>query len=243
MINFVICTDEVLLLNKCKNEIEKFMMQYDTDYKCHTYNEYGEGWKKYAKKEDGYKIYLLAPSKESISELDAAKLIREEYDDWTSMIVIIADSKKQHTSIEKSLMIIDVINKSPSIEKNLQIALTRCMKNYDNRPNTITYIYKNNIYNIDLRQIISIEKETDNKRCIIKTTTRKYPIPGTLNTIMKSLDNRFIKCYRNMIINLDQIENYYMRQGKIIFKNGETITAISRNQKKEIIKYIRGIRN
>ena len=46
-----------------------------------------------------------------------------------------------------------------------------------------------------------------------------------------------------MIINLDQIENYYMRQGKIIFKNGETITAISRNQKKEIIKYIRGIRN
>ena len=122
------------------------------------------------------------------------------------------------------------------------MALTNCIKNYDNRQKTIKYTYKNNIYNIDLKHIICIEKEFDNKRCIIKTATNTYPIPGTLNTIMKMLDDRFIKCYRNMIINLEQIEKYKIKEGTITFKNGQTINNISRNQKKEIVKYVRGIR-
>ena len=59
---------------------------------------------------------------------------------------------------------------------------------------------------------------------------------------MKKLDDRFIKCYRNIIINLDQIEKYKIKEGTIIFKNGQTINNISRNQKKEIVKYVRGLR-
>lgn len=242
MINFVICEDEPLLLNKYVNEIEKFMMRYDTDYKCHKYKGYDDKWKEYAKKDDGFKVYLLDIKTENGSGLDAARLIREEYDDWVSMIIIItAYNEYKYEALEKRLMLVDFINKLSNFEKRLQAALTICMKNYDNRHKTLRYTYKNNVYNIDLKQIISIEKETDNKRCIINTVTNKYIIPGTLNTIMKSLDNRFIKCYRNMIINLEQIESYYIKEGKIIFKNGHTVTAISRNQKKEIIKYVRGL--
>ena len=82
MLNFVICEDEPILLKKYANEIDKFMMRYDMDYKCHTFVGYDERWKKYAKKEDGFKIYLLDIKTANGSGLDAARLIREEYDDW-----------------------------------------------------------------------------------------------------------------------------------------------------------------
>ena len=59
---------------------------------------------------------------------------------------------------------------------------------------------------------------------------------------MKELDERFMKSSRSVIINLEQVASYYTKEGKIIFKNGETVTSISRNQKKEIMKYVRGIR-
>lgn len=243
MINFVICEDEPVLLKKYVNEIDKFMMRYDTDYKCHTYKGYDDKWKEYAKKEDGFKVYLLDIKTATGSGLDAARLIREEYDDWASMIIIItAYNEYKYEALEKRLMLVDFINKLSNFEERLITALTRCMKNYDNRHKSLKYTYKNNVYNIELRQIVSIEKEPDNKRCIIKTTTNKYPVPGTLNTIMKSLDDRFIKCYRSIIINLEQIEKYIVKEGKITFKNGDTVNSISRNQKKEIIRYVRGLR-
>lgn len=243
MINFVICENEPVLLKKYTNKVDRFMMRYDTDYKCHTFTGYGKEWKEYAKNKDGFKVYILDIKTPNGSGLDAARLIREEYDDWASMIIIVtAYNEYKYEALEKRLMLVDFINKLSNFDNNFERALTICMKNYDNRAKSLRYTYKNNVYNVELSQIITIEKEPDNKRCVISTATRKYLIPGTLNTIMKSLDDRFIKCYRNMIINLEQIEKYYVKESKIVFKNGCTITSISRNQKKEIVKYVRGLR-
>lgn len=243
MVNFVISENEKILLRKYVNKIDRFMMRYDTDYKCHTFTGYDDDWKDYAKKKDGFKVYLLDIKTPTGSGLDAARLIREEYDDWTSMIVIVtAHNEYKYEALEKRLMLVDFINKLSNFDSNFERALTICMKNYDNRSKTLRYTYKNSVYNVELNQIITIEKEPDNKRCIINTATKKYIIPGTLNTIMKNLDDRFIKCYRNTIINLEQIDKYYVKEGKIIFKNGHTVTNISRNQKKEIVNYVRGLR-
>ena len=243
MINFVICEDEPVLLKQYVSEIDRFMMRYDMDYKCHTFQGYDEKWKEYAKKADGFKIYLLDIKTAKGSGLDAARLIREEYDDWVSMIMIItAYNEYKYEALEKRLMLVDFINKLSNFEANFEKALTKCIKNYDNRPKCYKYTYKNNVYNIDLSQIITIEKEQDDKKCIIKTATTKYDAPGSLNTILKSLDDRFIKCYRNLVINLEQIEKYIQKENKIVFKDGSNTTAISRNKKKEIINYVRGLR-
>lgn len=233
MINFVICDDEEVLRKKYVEEINKFMMKYDMDYKCHLYNGYDDNWKEYAQQNDGFKIYLLDIKTDEGSGLDAARLIREEYDDWVSMIIIItAYGEYKYEALEKRLMLVDFINKLSNFEKRLQSALTRCIKNYDNRPKMLRYTYKNNIYNIELSQIVTIEKEMDEKRCIIRTMTQRYTAPGTLNDIMKKLDSRFIRSYKSMIINLEQIEKYEAHEGKIVFKNGDTTTDISRTKRR-----------
>ena len=51
MINFIICEDEEILIAKYKTEIYNFMMNYDTEYKIHSYKGYTDSWKEYAQKE------------------------------------------------------------------------------------------------------------------------------------------------------------------------------------------------
>ena len=48
-------------------------------------------------------------------------------------------------------------NKIDHFEQKLQDALLICLKNYDNKYNSLKYTYKNIAYNIEFRNIIKIE--------------------------------------------------------------------------------------
>lgn len=242
MIHFIICEDEIVFVKKYKEEIDKIMMNYDIEYKYHIYKGYTEKFKEIAQEDLGFKIYILDLRTSSGSGLDAARLIREEYDDWNSMIIIItAYPEHKYEIIGKRLLLLDFINKLDNCDKRLQEAIKISLKNFDRRPKTLKYVYKKVIYNIEFRRIIYIEKEQDNKRCIIKTNNGEYLIQGNLNTVLKLLDKRFKKCCRSIIINLEQVESYNPKNNTLTFKNKEELIAVSRDKKKEIMNYVRGI--
>ena len=242
VINFVICDDEKVLTKKYSTIIEKFMMKYDTEYKIHIFEGYTDEWKKFALKDEGFKVYLLDIKTDTGSGLDAARLIREEYDDWVSMIIIVtAFSQYRYEALGKRLMLVDFINKIDNCNDRLKSDLEICIKNYDNRKKVLRYNYKNTIYNIELRQILFIEKEPDSKRCLIATTYGEFFIPGTLNQVLKKLDKRFIKCSRSAAINTEQIGNYDYKKNIIIFKNNREYDKASREGRKDVIRYVRGL--
>ena len=87
-----------------------------------------------------------------------------------------------------------------------------------------------------------MKKELDSKRCKIITTHGEYYIQGTINNVLKLLDKRFAKCSRSTIVNLEQIESYNVKENVITFKNQKTLDTISRDKKKEIAIYVRGVR-
>lgn len=242
MINFVICEDEKVLAEYYQEQIEKFMMKYDIDYKCHYFSCYNAEWKKFARKEQGFKVYLLDIITEDGSGLDAARTIREEYDDWVSMIMIITSHHEyKYEALGKRLMLVDFINKLDNCDQKLNDALLICIKNFDNKYMNLKYTYKNTAYNIELRKILKIEKESDSKRCMITTKHGIYYIQGTLNDISKKLDNRFFKCHRSIIINVEQIESYNMKTNVVKFKNKQEFKEVSRTRKKELYNRVRGI--
>lgn len=242
MINFIICEDEIALSNIYKKEIEKIMMNQDIDYKINIFRDYTDKWKDFASNNNNFKIYLLDIKTKTASGLDAARYIREELDDWQSMIIMItAFQEYKYDALGKRLMLVDFINKLDNCENRLNDAINISLKNYDKRPKTLKYTYKKVLYNIEFRKIIYIEKEQDNKRCIIKTLEGDFYIPGNLVTVSKLLDKRFIKCCRSIIINSEQVESYNKKTNTITFKNKIELNAVSRENKKEIIKYVRGI--
>ena len=242
MISFAICEDETILANEYKKEIDNFMMQYDIDYKCYLFACYDQKWEEFAAKNDTFKIYLLDLKTKQGSGIDAARIIREEFDDWSSMIIMItAFSEYKYEALSKRLMLVDFINKLDNWKTNLRKDLNICLKNHDQKYKSLKYEYKNMMYNIELRKILYIEKEQDSKRCIIKTTYGTSVIPGTIKDVKELLDKRFALCSRSMIINTEQIESYNTKTNIILLKNGQQLNVVSRNKKKEIENYVRGI--
>lgn len=241
MIDFIVCEDEICFASKYAKIIEKVMMNYDIDYKTYKFKEYSNSFIK-STKSDNFKIYLLDIKTKNGSGLDAARYIREELDDWQSMIIIVtAYPEFKYEALGKRLMLVDFVNKLDNFDSRLTSAIKISLKNYDKRPNSLKYTYKKTIYNIEYHKIIYIEKEQDNKRCIIKTIDKDYYIQGNLNQIEKLLDNRFIKSSRSYIINLEQILSFDPKTNIIKFKNKESLYCVSRNKRKEIINYVRGI--
>jgi len=73
-----------------KTEIENFMTNYDQKYKIFHFEGYDDSFEDFVKKEIGFKIYFLDIKTKCKSGLDAARIIREKYDDWVSIIGISA---------------------------------------------------------------------------------------------------------------------------------------------------------
>lgn len=242
MINFIICEDEPELLKEYKYQIDKFMMKYDIDYKTHMFTSYDSKWEKSVRKIKGFKVYLLDIKTANGSGINAARQIREEYDDWVSMIIMISGyAEYKYEALGKRLMLVDFINKLDHSEQKLQDALLICLKHYDNKYKSLRYTYKNIAYNVEFRSIIKIEKEMDSKRCIIHAEEGDYPIKVTLNEVLQKLDKRFFKCNRSIAINVEQVQYYNLGKNVAVLKNGEEFKDVSRNKKKEMFNHVRGV--
>ena len=243
MIKFVICEDEKVLAAEYKNEIDKFMMKYDYEYKCQLFTGYTKEFEETVKEDQDYKIYLLDIKTNEGSGLDAARMIIEQYNDWTSLIIIITSyNEYKYDAFGKRLMLVDFINKLDKCIEHLQKTLEICIKLYDTRLKSLKFVYKNVIHNIDFRHIVCIEKEQDSKRCTIHLVNKEeIPYQGTISSLMKKLDERFIKISRSSIINLDQVERYDLQNNVIEFKNGDVTNEISRDMRKGIIEYVRSL--
>ena len=240
MINFIICDDNKDLLKKQKRIIDSLMMQYDIEYKCSMFKSYDEKFRKKILEDDNFKVYLLNVQMDNAG-LDIIKMIRNEFDDWISVIIVTSDSDKYKTKVLSSrLYILDYINKTNNYDEILKEDLLISLKHYNNRKKSLKYEYNHVFKQVEFRQILCIEKEPDSKRCKIKTAHSEQTINKTLNDTLKLLDKRFIKTSRSMIVNVDQIEEYNLAENKIIFRNGEHTYQISRGMKKELKKIFEG---
>ena len=173
VLSFVICDEDKNFTKICKMEIDRLMMKYDIDYNVKIFYDYSEKWKNFVRDDNSFKIYILDYETKNAnvrSGLDAAKYIREELDDWQSMLMVISISNQYRLDVlNRRLLLIDFIYKFENFFNRFDGAISIALKNYDRRPKSLKYTYKNIIYNIELGKIIYIEKEQDSKRCIIKT--------------------------------------------------------------------------
>ena len=129
MLNFIICEEENTFVTAYKKIIDKIMMNFDIDYNYHVFKSYNNKWKDITEKETGFKVYLLAMKTKEGSGLDAARYIREEIDDWQSMIIMISSYLEyKYEALSKRLMLIDFISKLDNIECRLTEAIKIAIK-------------------------------------------------------------------------------------------------------------------
>ena len=239
MLNFIICDDEKEFRDLIINEIDKFMMNYDVEYKKYPFETYDEKFEAVARKDLGFKVYFFDIKTKSGSGLDAARFIREELDDWTSIIIIVtAFSEYRYEALSNRLYLLDFISKFDNCKSKLKETLKIIYKQYNSREKCLNYEYNYTLYKIELKNIIYIEKEQDSKRCIIHTTYGTFKAPFTLTALSKQLDKRFLKVHKSLILNVDKVRTYNTKENEVLFVNGTSTNLISRNGKKELIEYV-----
>ena len=238
MIKFIIYDESKENKKLIYDEIDKEMMKSDIEYQ----KDYITEFNKLKKNNDEYfKIYILNQTNISKSGLEVAKYIRETLDDWKSIIIFISNTNEYRLNIlTKRLYVLDYIL-IENIKYDLKELINICLKNYDSRPKELNYKYKSINYNIPFKDIIYIEKEQDNKRCIIHTLKDDYYIQSTLSKLISNLDDRFIKSSKSYIINIEQVLQYNTKENIITFNDKKQIFEISRNMKKEIVNKLRKV--
>lgn len=239
MLNFIICDDELEFRKLIIDEIDKFMMNYDVEYKKYECENYEKDFETLARKELGFKVYFFDIKTKNGSGLDAARFIREELDDWNSIIIIVtAFAEYRYEALSNRLYLLDFISKFDNCKSKLKETLKIIYKQYNSREKCLSYEYNYTLYKIELKDIIFIEKEQDSKRCIIHASYGTFKAPFTLNALSKQLDKRFLKVHKSMILNIDKISTYNTKENEVLFVNGMSTNLISRAGKKELIEYV-----
>lgn len=236
MLNFIICDDSKEFRDNLQKIIDSYMMKLDMDYKTYEYADYNKEFRNLVKSDIGFKIYFLDIRMGEASGIDAARMIREEFDDWSSIIIVVTSfSEYRYEALGNRLYLLDFVSKSDGCEKRIEENIKRALKNYNNTEKSITYELNHVIKRIEYRHILYIEKEQDSKRCIIKTIYGDQLIRKNLNDVEKMLDRTFMKVHRSLIVNLDLLKEFNVSENKLTFKNGESIYLVARKYKKELI--------
>ena len=120
MITFIVVDDKKEIRNQEIKIIDSYMMNFDIKYKIKEHSEYDRNFEKDVKAVTGQKIYLLDIMTDNGSGLDASRMIREEYNDWQSVIIIItAYPEYKYEALGARLFILDFITKADSFTKRL----------------------------------------------------------------------------------------------------------------------------
>ncbi len=236
MINFIICSTEKAFSDMCSNVIENFFMNYDISYKCHNCCSYGSEFDNYVKENLEFKVYILNRKIGDVTFLDAARRIREENDDWSSVIIVVDSSNAyRYSAFSARLQILDFINQLDGFKKDMILDLEKCIKIYDNRPRSLKIKHYNYIEFVLYKDIIYIEKVKDSKCCNIKTIYGDKTYSGTLKGLYEELnDKRFIRTHQSFIVNIDYLDKYNTTLKTISFKNIEDEVEVSKNYIKEV---------
>lgn len=201
MVNFIVCEDNKVILQKNVDIINKTMFENNIDYRIYPFSNYSNLLKEIIKDNKENKIYILDIELDDISGIDIATDIRNV--DLESLIII----STTHTeylpyTLKSKLMLFDYVSKFEDYDNNLSNVIKKALDSYSLNK-YIEFKYKDKNKKILLKDVVFIRYDKNKECTIIRTKDRYYQTLDSFNSIVKCLDNRFemktVNYYKNTI--------------------------------------------
>ena len=234
---FVVCDDEAVFRKNVVKIIDKLLIKNDIDYKIYEFEKYDKKFDKLIKTKNR-KIYILdIETKDELSGIDIARKIRKS--DWDSFIIIVTGHNElTYQAVKAKIMMLDFISKFDDCNKELTNTISKAIELMNS--NKVIKINSNGVtYVVYLNDILFIERDTIDRKCIIRTSNAKIPASKNLNEFLIILDNNFYQTHRSCIVNVANISNVDWKSNIIYFDNNISIDLLSRNKKKGLKNYVR----
>ena len=127
MINFIVCEDNNVILQKNIDIINKVMFQNNEDYRVYKFTNNNDQLQSLIKEPIDNKIYILDIELEDISGIDIAREIRKND---SKSIIIISTTYVEYLpyALKNKLMLFDFISKFENYEENLSKVINKSLE-------------------------------------------------------------------------------------------------------------------
>ena len=214
MLNFVVCDDNIHILDKISKILESIFIEHNFDADIILKETNANGVYKFI--EENYnKIDVLLLDinlKSEISGLDIARKLRD-YNKNT--YIIFTTGHLEYAMIAYKYKTFDYLPKPITFEK-IEETVIRLFNDATNNSNRyLKLASKNMLINED--DIYYIKK--DGMRTIFISPDQSYEIYNSFSKIQNSLPSNFIRCHKSYIVNINKISDIRININKIYFKN------------------------
>ena len=221
MIIVAICEDERYILEELRKKVEKYINRKSLDASIKTFTS-GEELLKAKKKLDIILLDLMLPG---IDGLEVARQISGR-----SRIIFVTSYREYAVEAFDANAVHYLVK--PVTEERLFSALDRAVNQTEQMDNqALTLIKSGKTQVILIRDILYCE--VFNHQVRIHTVHGTYDYFGTLDMLETKLDERFFRCHRSFVVNMNCVAG--QEKGVAILINGERI-FISRRKQADFMK-------
>ncbi len=231
MLHFVICDDNLNILDKLEKMLENIFTKNNFDAKVSFTSDNSDKILEYIKSNPSDVLLLDINLKSQKTGLDLAEEIRKKN---KNVYLIFTTGHLEYAMIAYKYKTFDYLAKPITYER-LEDTVKRLFDDIYGLPKK--YIKIDNKHTlIDETQIQYIKR--DGMKLIFHTSSRDYESYSSFNKIQDKLPDNFVRCHKSYIVNLNTIKNVDPVALTIYF-NKDTFCSIGPKYKKEFMEVIK----
>lgn len=237
MINFIVVDDNNKFLEIMVEVITKVMMKNKFVYKTHSFDEYDDRFINIMESSLPNKIYIMDIETRNSSGIDMARKIRKN--DVDSIIIFATVHNEAGLVLLKDdLMFLTFLCKFDDFENNLYNSINKALE-FINHKTFIRFNDRGALYTIPIKDVLYVTKESNDRKCIIKTSSTEYKVNLTLKDVILLCGDSLVQSHRCCLINKDRVRVVNKKNNTIEFDNGVVIDLLSSMYKKGLGVYDR----
>lgn len=232
MINFIIVDDNKKFLELMVEVVTKVMMKNKFVYKTYSFDEYDDEFFSIMNSDLPNKIYILDIETRDASGIDVARKIRKR--DVDSIIIFATVHNEAGLVLLKDdLMFLTFLCKFDDFENNLYSSVCKAL-DYTHHKLSIRFNDRGTFYNVPVRDILYITKDSYDRKSIIKTRSDSYRVNLTLKELCDMCSDSLVQTHRCCFVNMENVRVFDRKKNTVVFDNGEVIDLVSNKYKKGI---------
>lgn len=235
MFNVIIYEDNIKTQELYIDIITTFFNRKEQVVNFHTFTKYTVNLEKKMAAIPGKKIFIFDIEVPGKSGLDLARLIRNN-GDWTSPLILITSYEEfKYTSYTSKFLMLDFISKKENIKTRLTDSL-KIAYNVLDVCTSYVFQYNGELFHILYSDILYFEKDFNDNYTFLYTISDSYKIHENILQIAKKFkyNDTFFRTHRSCIVNVDNIVSLDTKTNTIYFK--KRCTKLLTDSNKNILK-------
>ena len=228
MLNFVICDDNALILDRLSKMLDSIFITHNIDASIVLKSTTPSNVISYIENNKVDVLILDINLKSEINGCDIANMVRKKNKD---VYIIFTTGHLEYALLAYKYKTFDYIPK-PVIQERLEETVLRLIDDINQTPTKFIRL-NNNKTIINEDEVNYIKK--DGMKLVFCTNTRTYETYSSFNKIQNCLPANFIRCHKSYIVNIKNISNINSNKNTILFTPNDSC-SIGAKYKYEIME-------